>query len=599
MEQVGAKAIDEQAQAVRMPGGQFLISDTVASDVFTPEDLSEEQRLVGQTARDFVEQEVLPVLDRIEAKDWALTRDLLARLGRLELLGIEVPAAYGGAELDKVTALVVTEALSAGSFGVTASAHVGIGMEPIVYFGTPAQREQYLPKMIRGELIGAYALTEPTAGSDAMSIRTKAVRSPDGRSWLLTGTKQFITNASFADLFTVFAKVDGEKHTAFLVERDTEGFSIGEEEHKMGIRGSSTAPLVLENAKIPGDHLLGEVGQGFKVAVNILNMGRFKLAAGAVGACKLVLRSSLQYAGDRRQFGKTLTSFGLIKQKLAEMAIRTYVAESMAYRTGGLVDGALGGVHGDPDAAMRALEEYAVECAINKVYASEVLDYVVDENVQVHGGYGFIEEYPAARAYRDPRINRLFEGTNEINRMLTTGMLLRRAQRGRLNLIPAALAVVQELTAPSLGEEAGTGVLAEEARIVRMVKKAALFAAGVAVQKYLETIEDQQEVLAAIADLVIETFAMESGLLRAERAVARQGEAAAALKVAMIRTYVNDAVARVDATAKTVLGAVEEGDTLRTELAGLRRLLRYTPVNTVALRRQIADAQIASGRYVC
>jgi alkylation response protein AidB-like acyl-CoA dehydrogenase len=594
-----AKAMDERERGAPVAGGSFLITDTAPADVFSPEDLSEEQRLVGQTARDFVEQEVFPVLDRIEEKDWALTRDLLQKLGQLELLGIEVPASYGGAELDKVTALLVTEALSAGSFGVTCSAHVGIGMEPIVYFGTPAQRERYLPRMVRGELIGAYALTEPTAGSDAMSIRTKAVRSPDGAAWLLTGTKQFITNAAFADLFTVFAKVDGEKHTAFLVDRETEGFAVGEEEHKMGIRGSSTAPLVLENARIPADHLLGEIGQGFKVAVNILNMGRFKLAAGVVGASKHVLRTSLQYAGDRRQFGKPLTAFGLIKQKLAEMAVRIYIAESMAYRTGGMVDEALGGVHGDPEAAMRALEEYAVECAINKVYASEVLDYVVDENVQVHGGYGFIEEYAAARAYRDSRINRLFEGTNEINRMLTTGMLLRRAQRGRLNLIPAALAVVQELTSPSLGEDAGTGVLADETRIVRMVKKAALFAAGVAVQKYLETIEEQQEVLAAIADLVTETFAMESGLLRAQRAVQRQGEEAAALKVAMIRTYINDAVARADATAKMVLGAVEEGDTLRTELAGLRRLLRYTPVNTVALRRQIADAQIAAGRYVC
>jgi alkylation response protein AidB-like acyl-CoA dehydrogenase len=455
-----AKAMDERTRTVPVAGGSFLIEEPDPARVFTPEDLSEEQRLVGQTARDFVEQEVLPVLDRIEAKEWGVTRDLLRRLGELELLGIEAPTAYGGAELDKVTALLVTEALAAGSFGVSYATHVGIGMEPIVYFGTPAQRERYLPPMVRGELIGAYALTEPTAGSDAMSIRTRAVRSPDGASWLLTGTKQFITNAAFADVFTVFAKVDGEKHTAFLVNRKTEGFTVGEEEHKMGIRGSSTAPLVLESARIPADHLLGEIGQGFKVAVNILNMGRFKLAAGALGACKLVLRTSLQYAGERQQFGKPLAAFGLIKHKLAEMAIRMYVAESMAYRTGGLVDETLGGVHGDADAAMRALEEYAVECAMNKVYASEVLDYVVDENVQIHGGYGFIEEYAAARAYRDARINRLFEGTNEINRMLTTGMLLRRAQRGRLNLIPAALAVAQELTSPALGDDAGTGVLA-------------------------------------------------------------------------------------------------------------------------------------------
>jgi len=594
-----ANAVDTTERAAPVAGGGFLITNPAPGDVFTPEDLNEDQRLVGQTVRDFVQQDLLPSLDRIEEKEWAVTRTLLRRLGELGVLGIEVPGAYGGAELDKVTSLVVSEELSAGSFSVTYGAHVGIGMEPIVFFGSEEQRRRYLPKMIRGELIGAYALTEPAAGSDAMSIRTKAVRSSDGRHYLLTGTKQFISNAAFADVFTVFAKVDGEQHTAFLVDRETAGFSVGPEEHKMGIRGSSTAPLLLENAAVPAENLLGEVGQGFKIAMNILNMGRFKLAAGCVGACKHVLRFALQYAGDRQQFGKPLTSFGLIRQKLAEMAIRTYIAESMAYRTGGMVNDALGGVHGAPVEAMRALEEYAVECAINKVYASEVLDYVADENVQIHGGYGFIEEYPAARAYRDARINRLFEGTNEINRMLTTGMLLRRAQRGRLNLIPAALAVVQELTSPSLGEDAGTGVLAEEARLVRMVKKAALFASGVAVQKYLETIEEQQEVLAALADLVIETFAMESGLLRAQRAVQSRGEAGAALKVAMVRTHITDAVARVDATAKTVLGAVEEGDTLRTELAGLRRLLRFTPVNTVALRRQIADAQIGAGRYIC
>ena len=594
-----ANAVDTTERAAPVAGGGFLITNPAPGDVFTPEDLNEDQRLVGQTVRDFVQQDLLPSLDRIEEKEWAVTRTLLRRLGELGVLGIEVPGAYGGAELDKVTSLVVSEELSAGSFSVTYGAHVGIGMEPIVFFGSEEQRRRYLPKMIRGELIGAYALTEPAAGSDAMSIRTKAVRSSDGGHYLLTGTKQFISNAAFADVFTVFAKVDGEQHTAFLVDRETAGFSVGPEEHKMGIRGSSTAPLLLENAAVPAENLLGEVGQGFKIAMNILNMGRFKLAAGCVGACKHVLRFALQYAGDRQQFGKPLTSFGLIRQKLAEMAIRTYIAESMAYRTGGMVNDALGGVHGAPVEAMRALEEYAVECAINKVYASEVLDYVADENVQIHGGYGFIEEYPAARAYRDARINRLFEGTNEINRMLTTGMLLRRAQRGRLNLIPAALAVVQELTSPSLGEDAGTGVLAEEARLVRMVKKAALFASGVAVQKYLETIEEQQEVLAALADLVIETFAMESGLLRAQRAVQSRGEAGAALKVAMVRTHITDAVARVDATAKTVLGAVEEGDTLRTELAGLRRLLRFTPVNTVALRRQIADAQIGAGRYIC
>ena len=588
--------MDAKEVTAPVAGGSFLISQTAPADVFTPEDLNEEQRLVRQTVRDFADQELKPNLARIDEKDWALTRRLLRSLGDMGILGIEAPAAYGGSELDKITSVLVAEELAWGSFGVTYGAHTGIGMEPILFFGSDEQRSRYLPKMIRGELIGAYALTEPTAGSDAMSIRTRATRAADGR-WVLSGAKQFISNAAFADVFTVFAKVDGQQHTAFIVERATPGFTVGEEEHKMGIRGSSTASLFLENAAVPAGNLLGEVGQGFKIAMNILNMGRFKLAAALVGACRHVLPQTIQYAGERQQFGRPLSSFGLIKAKIAEMALRTYVAESMIYRTAGLINDALGGVHGDPQEAMRALEEYAVECAMDKVYTSEVLDFVADETVQVYGGYGFVEEYPAARAYRDARINRLFEGTSEINRLLTTGMLLRRAQRGRLGLIPAALAVAQELTSPSLGEEPGTGVLAEEIRLVGMVKKAALFAAGVAVQKYLETIEEQQEVLAAISDLIIETFAMESGLLRALKAAQRDGEEAAATKIAMIRTYINDAVPRVDASAKTVLAAVEEGDTLRTELAGLRRLLRYTPVNSVALRRQIAERQIAQGRY--
>jgi len=588
--------MDAKEVAAPPAGGGFLIRESEPRDVFTPEDINEEQRLVGRTVRDFVEQDIVPNLDRIEKKDWPLTRRLLRRLGDLGVLGLEVPSQYGGAELDKVTSLVVSEELTAGSFSVSYGAHVGIGMEPILFFGTEAQRQKFLPKMVRGELIGAYALTEPTAGSDAMSIRTKAVRAPDGSHYVLSGQKQFISNASFADVFTVFAKVDGDKHTAFIVERNTPGFSVGEEEHKMGIQGSSTASLFLENAKIPADQVLGEIGQGFKVAVNILNMGRFKLAAGCIGAGKHVLRQAIRYAAERQQFGRPLNAFGLVKHKLAEMAIRTYIGESMVYRTGGLVNDSLGGVHGDPQAAMRALEEYAVECAINKVYGSEVLDYVVDEGVQIYGGYGFIEEYPAARAYRDSRINRLFEGTNEINRLLTTGMLLRRAQRGRLDLIPAAMAIAQELTSPALGDGTGTGPLGEEQHLVAMVKKAALFAAGVAVQKYLETIEEEQEVLAAIADLVIETFAMESGMLRALKAVERDGSEAAA-KVAMVRVYINDALPRVDAYAKTVLAAVDEGDTLRTELAGLRRFLRYTPINTVALRREIADRLTAQGRY--
>lgn len=589
--------MDAQEVSTPVAGGGFLIRETKPAEAFAPESFTDEQRLIAQTARDFAEREIVPHLDRIEQKDWALTRQLIRRLGALGFLGTGVPAAYGGAELDMITSLVVAEELAVGSFSVSFGAHVGIGMEPIVFFGTEAQRQKYLPPMVRGELIGAYALTEPTAGSDAMAIRTKATRSPDGLSYVLTGTKQFISNAAFADLFNVFAKVDGEQHTCFLVERTTPGVSVGEEEHKMGIRGSSTASVFLENAKVPAENVLGEIGQGFKVAVNILNMGRFRLAAGCVGAAKQVLRQAIGYARERQQFGRALAEFGLIKHKLAEMAVRVYVAESMAYRTGGLVEGALHGVHGDPNEAMRALEEYAVECAVNKVFASEVLDYVTDETVQVYGGYGFVEDYPAARAYRDSRINRLFEGTNEINRLLVTGMLLRRAQRGRLPLLPAALQVVQELTAPPPGEEPATGILDEERRLVAMAKKAVLFTAGRAVQKYLDAIEEQQEVLAGIADLVIETFAMESALLRALRAVEHGGHEQSTVKTAMVQSYISDAIPRIDGAARMVLAAVEEGDALRTQLAGLRRFLRYTPKNTVALRRMIAERLIRQGRY--
>lgn len=584
--------------SVLIAGGSFLVSETKPADAFTPENFNDDQRLIAQTAREFAEREIVPHLARIEQKDWGLTRQLIRRLGDLGFLGIGVPTAYGGSEMDMITSLIAAQELAVGSFSVSLGAHVGIGMEPIVFFGTEAQRRKYLPPMVRGELIGAYALTEPTAGSDAMAIRTKATRSPNGRSYVLTGAKQFISNAAFADVINVFAKVDGEHHTCFIVDRTTPGVSIGEEEHKMGIRGSSTASVFLENAQVPVDNVLGEIGQGFKVAVNILNMGRFRLAAGCVGASKHVLRQAIRYAQERQQFGKALTQFGLIKHKLAEMAVRLYAAESMVYRTGGLVEGALHGIHGDPSEAMRALEEYAVECAVNKVFASEVLDYVTDETVQVYGGYGFIEDYPAAGAYRDSRINRLFEGTNEINRLLITGMLLRRAQRGRLPLLSAAQQVVQDLTAPPAAEHLGGSVLDEEQRLVAMTKKVVLFTAAVAVQKYLDAIEDEQEVLAGVADLVIETFATESAVLRAQQAVARDGAEQAAMKVAMAQAYVSDAVPRIEATARMVLAAVEHGDMLRTQLAGVRRFLRTTPSNTVALHRMIADRLIQHQRFV-
>jgi len=585
----------ETQTALTTRGGGFLLAEGDPAAVFTPERLSEEHRLAASSITEFLERRVLPQTPALEGKDWELTRRLLRELGELGFLGTEVPEAYGGLALDKITSLVIADALGpASSFAVSVGAHVGIGMLPIVFFGNEDQKQRFLPRMARGELIGAYALTEPTAGSDAMAIRTSAVRTPDGSAYLLNGSKQFITNAAFADLFITFAKVDGERHTAFIVERSTPGLSIGPEEHKMGIKGSSTAALLFDNARVPAENLLGEVGQGFKIAMNILNMGRFKLAAGCLGAARSAFREAVLYARERRQFGRPISSFGLIKQKLAQMAMRLYAAESMVYRTGGLVEVALGGEHADSQAVMAALEEYAVECSINKVFASEVLDFVVDEMVQVFGGYGFIEEYPAARAYRDARINRLFEGTSEINRMVITGMLLRRAQRGQLPLIQAARAAAEEVLAPlAPGEGQVGGPLAAERQQVALAKKAALFSAGVALQKHAAGIEEEQEILAWLADMVAEIFAMESAVLRAAQAAA--GEET--LHALLARAYVQEALPRLDGLARQVLAASAEGEDLRTVLAGLRRLLRYTPLNTVALQRTIADRAVEAGRY--
>ncbi|MBI3975740.1 MAG: acyl-CoA dehydrogenase family protein [Armatimonadetes bacterium] len=585
-----------KGSAAATRGGGFLLEEAAPADIFTPERLTEEQRLAARTMQEFLEREVLPHTKTLEGKDWDLTRRLIRRLGDLGVLGAEIPEAYGGLGLDKITSLVVTERLGpAASFAVSVGAHIGIGTLPIVFFGTDEQKRRYLPRLAHGDLIGAYALTEPTAGSDAMANRTSATRTPDGSAYLLTGAKQFITNAAFADLFITYAKVDGEQHTAFIVERSTPGLTVGDEEHKMGIRGSSTASLFFDQARVPAENLLGEIGQGHKVAFNILNVGRFNLAAGALGAAKTAFREAVAYAKERRQFGRPLAAFGLIKQKLAQMAVRLYVGESMVYRTGGLVDGALGGMHDDSGAVMAALEEYAVECSINKVFVSEVLDYVVDEMVQIYGGYGFIEEYPAARAYRDARINRLFEGTNEINRLLITGMLLRRAQRGQLPLIPAARAVADDLLNPALaGDGRFTGPLAGERQQVAMAKKAALFAAGVALQKHLVAIEEQQEILAWLADMVTEIFAMESAVLRAAQAGPAGEEA---LPARLARAYLHEALPRVEGLARQVLAASAEGEDLRTMLAGLRRFIRYVPLNAVAEWRAIADRVTEAGRY--
>ena len=587
------------APQVTTPGGGFLLGPTAAETVFTPEDLTEEQRLVQSTVAQFVEQEVLPHTRQLEQHDWDLTRRLIRRAGELGFLGSDIPEVYGGAGLDKITSLVVKDAAGGGmSFSVSIGAHIGIGTLPILFFGTEAQKRKYLPKLAVGELIGAYALTEPTSGSDAMSIRTRAIRSADGSHFVLNGAKQFISNGSFADLFITYAKVDGEHHSCFIVERGTPGLSVGPEEHKMGIKGSSTAPVIYENVQVPAENLLGEIGLGHKIAFNTLNMGRFALAAGVTGAARIALRETLNYAKERRQFGKALVEFGLIKQKLARMATAIFVSESMVYRSGGLISDVLGAAHQDTGQVIAALEEYAIECSINKVFASEMLDLVVDEMVQIYGGYGFIEEYPAARAYRDARINRIFEGTNEINRLLIPAMLFRRAMKGRLNLLAAAQKVAAEMLAPTIGGNGEmSGPLAEERRLIDAARRAVLFASGAAAQKYLTDLENQQEILGWIADLAIDVFAAESAVLRAAKTAARGGPSAA-LQAAMVRLHLDEALPRMEATARRILAATEEGDTLRTMLAGLRRFLKVPSVNAAALSRQVAGAVIDAGRYV-
>src|SRR6266508_2452195 len=481
-------------------GGSFLVAATVAGDVLTPERLTEEQRAIRQAVLAFVEREAVPRRDAIEAKDYAVHRELLAKLGRDGFVGIDVPEAFGGAGLDKTSSIVVAEALAgADTFSVTASAHTGIGTLPLVFFGTDEQRRRYLPGLADGTTVGAYALTEPSTGSDAQAIKTRATREPDG-SWRLDGTKQFITNAGFADLFTIYAKVDGEQFTAFLVERGTAGLTIGPEEHKLGIHGASTCPLILDGARVPAENVLGEIGKGHRIAFNVLNMGRFKLAAAALGAMKPAIATAYAYGRDRVAFGRPLVKFPLVAAKLAGMAARTYAVESMVYRIAGLIDARLAGTESaGPDEVRAALEELAVECSIAKVVGSEELDAVVDELVQIHGGYGYIEDYPAARAYRDSRINRIWEGTNEINRLLVPGTLLKRAMTGRLDVLGPASRAQDALLGGEL--PAFDGPLAAERAIVAATRTATLLLAGAAVQRFGTGLEEQQEVLADLADL--------------------------------------------------------------------------------------------------
>ena len=586
----------------KISGGSFLLDSRRPDEVFTPEDFTEQHQLIGQTTEEFAINEILPNVEKIEHKDFAVTRELLKKAGELGLSSVEIPEEYGGLEMDKVTAAVIADHIAKyAGFATTWGGHTGIGTLPIVYFGSAEQKKKYLPRLASGEIVGAYALSESTSGSDAMNCRTRAELSSDGKHYILNGEKMWITNAGFADLFTVFAKVD-DKFSAFLVEKNFHGFSVGGEEHKMGIRGSSTCPIILNDCKVPLENLLGEIGRGAVIAFNILNIGRFKLGAMCVGGGRMSLENAIGYAKQRKAFGKVIADFGLVREKIANMATLLYVGESLVYRTVGMMDAALGEVDKTGVDAIKetrkAIEEYAVECSIVKVWGSEMVDYIVDESLQIYAGYGFVEEYPAERAYRDARINRIFEGTNEINRLIITGFLLKRAMSGQLPLLPAIKKLMDEvLSGPSLVEDL-EGPLADEQKLAGQAKKLGLFAAGAATQKYMQAIQDQQEIMGAIADMTIESYAMESTVLRAQKIVETRGEAAAAIPIAMTRVYLSQAMEKVESAAKKVIAAVADGDTLRTQLAILRRLAKFEPFNTIELRQQIAQKVIERGKYV-
>lgn len=583
-------------------GGAFLIEDETPQDVFTPEDFSEEQRQIAKTTTDFVVNEVLPETDKIEAKDFVVTRTLLRKAGDLGLMSVDVPEAYGGLEMDKVTSAVIADSMSRlGSFSVAFSAHTGIGTLPIVWYGTEEQKKKYLPKLATGEMIAAYALSESTSGSDAMHIRTRAVLSPDGRHYVLNGEKMWISNSGFADIFTVFAKIDGEKFSAFIIERGTPGLTVGNEEHKLGIRGSSTCPLILSDCMVPVENLLGEAGKGHHIAFNVLNIGRFKLGAACVGAARNSLQYGINYAKERKAFGKPISAFGLIQEKLAESAVGVYAGEAITYRTVGMIDTALSELDAEAKSNSREIqkriEEYAVECSILKVWGSEMLDMVVDHVMQIHGGYGYVEEYPAERAYRDSRINRIFEGTNEINRLIITGRLMKHAVTGQLPLLPAISKIMDEVMSVGGLPEEPEGPLGAERQMLSNAKKLSLFAAGVASKRFMNDLQEQQEIMAGLADCICEVYTFESCILRAEKLIASAGEKNARAAIAMTQLYGVKAMQTIELAARKVITAAAEGDMLRTQIAILRRLAKYEAADTVALGRQVAQHVLSAGRY--
>jgi alkylation response protein AidB-like acyl-CoA dehydrogenase len=592
-------AVIERKELVK--GGAFLIEERTPEEIFTPGDFTEEHRMIAETTRQFVDNEVMPRIDELEKHDWKLARELVKKAADLGLISANIPEEYGGLGLDQTSGALVGENIGrSASFATTLGAESGIGLLPIVYFGTEAAKQKYLPRVASGEIITAYALTESGSGSDAMAAKATARLSEDGKEYILNGEKMFITNGGFADIFIVFAKVDGDKFSAFIVERQ-EGLTNGAEEHKMGIKGSSTTTLALSDARTPVENLLGEIGKGHKIAFNVLNIGRFKLGAMCAGGMKLMVQESIRYANERHQFGKSISTFGAIKSKLAEMAIRTWVGEAMIYRTMGMIEAGIDALEDskDMDARLKAIEEYAAECSIIKVALSEYCDFVADEMVQIYGGYGYSADYPAERAYRDSRINRIFEGTNEINRMLIPGRLMKSALSGRLALLPAAQALMDEVLSPQpAGFDDDEGLLAIEQKLAKNAKKVALMTLGTAAQKYMMTLGDQQEILLGIADIIMDTYAMETAILRTQKLAASQGEAAAERYIDMTRVFCNDAVERIEARAKNTLAGMAEGDELRTLLAALRRFTKLTPMNSIVARQRIADEMIAANRYV-
>ena len=588
---------------LHIKGGSFLIKQRTPEEIFTPEDMTDQHRLIARTTEEFMQKEVLPRVREIEEKNPELLRELLRKAAEIGLNATDIPEKYGGLELDKISSIIVAEKTALnGSWTATIGAQAGIGVLPIAYFGTEEQKAKYVPKLASAEWVGAYALSEAGSASDALNCKTRATLSADGKHYILNGSKMWITNGGFADVFSVFAKVDGESFTAFIVERGFPGVSPGAEEHKMGIRGSSTTPLNFENVHVPVENVLGEVGKGHLIAFNILNVGRLKLGAGCVGAAKFLIAESVGWAKQREAFGRKIADFGLIKEKLGEMVALTYATESLSYRTGGLIDQMLEGVDfGASDAGghiLAALREYAVECSILKVVGTEALDWIVDEAVQIFGGYGFSSEYEVERAYRDQRVNRIFEGTNEINRLLITDMLLKRSMKGELELIPAAQKTMDEVLSASSGEGQQDGApLGDVAAVLEGAKKAALLVAGSAVQKYLQGLSEEQEVVAAISNLVMEIYAMESALLRTHKKIGRSSADTCQTEMDATRIFAYEAADRIEVEARRAFARISEGDTLRTQLAILRRFLRRTPPDVIGLKRQVADRAIELGRY--